>query len=379
VTAKAPLDPFVATGHPIHTRTLIIDVFRADDRHLRAEASIIDLRKCGFVPTGGDLQAAGIIHQMSIDAEVEVTTREITRFEPSQTVVAFEASDDTGGESCRDPIHRLRALEGERLGSNSPKLLAASFGGPLGCSHLLTLAQLLVATLPRALDVEAQYVQGGWDEREDGERIFKRAVMIDGYELYAEHEMEMALQLMDLHTTPRRRCRQSIYDRFSYQDEVRLLARIDTTNMNFKSIGVAERERDQQNRSSAPWLDLSPRVESLVGGFAMGGLGRRLISLLGGDPKVRTLLDTFLGLAPGMIQCLAAVAHRFSESPAALDEVRESDTPSVFSLGGMADSCYVWRKDSYLSKLRTGYPSEEGLSEGGIDQSSDAAREEPGN
>ena len=144
-------------------------------------------------------------------------------------------------------------------------------------------------------------------------------------------------------------------------------------------VGVAERERDQQNRSSAPWLDLSPRVESLVGGFAMGGLGRGLISLLGGDPKVRTLLDTFLGLAPGMIQCLAAVAHRFSESPAALDEVRESDTPSVFSLGGMADSCYVWRKDSYLSKLRTGYPSEEGLSEGGIDQSSDAAREEPGN
>ena len=49
---------------------------------MRAEASIIDLRKCGFVPTGGDLQAAGIIHQMSIQAVVEVTTREIERFEP---------------------------------------------------------------------------------------------------------------------------------------------------------------------------------------------------------------------------------------------------------------------------------------------------------
>ncbi len=353
------LEPFGAAGHPVHSRILTVDVRRKDVGHVRADANIIDVRKCGFVPTGGDLQTAGIIHNMSIDAVVALEGREVTRFEPSQAVVAFEAAEATGGESCRDPIGRLRGMVGQRLGSGSPRVLTGLFGGALGCSHLLTLAQLVLATIPRALDHEAERIGEGLGEREDGERIFKRALMVDGLERIEASQMQMALQMLELHTTPRSRCLTDPFRRLGRQHEVRVLADVSTRNMSIETVRSSVREREYDDMHGASWRSVDPLLEPLIGTSAMGGLGRRLLDLLGDEPDQRPLLDTMLNLAPGMIQCLAGVAHRFTERAEALAEARASDRPSVFNLGGQPNSCYVWREGSPMSLRRAGMPDRE--------------------
>jgi len=58
-------------GHPLHSRALAISLRQRADGKLDAEAYILDLRKCGVVPVGGDLQPPGIIHHMQLAGVVD--------------------------------------------------------------------------------------------------------------------------------------------------------------------------------------------------------------------------------------------------------------------------------------------------------------------
>ncbi|MCH2187455.1 DUF2889 domain-containing protein, partial [Myxococcota bacterium] len=191
-------EKFCLQGQPLHSRCLEVTVEQPAPGRVRAQGRILDLRKFGFVPTGGDLQSAGVIHDMSIQAEASTENRIIECFEPFQQVVPFEGSPRTGGESCRDSIHRLRDLEGASLDGSLSKTLSQTYGGALGCSHLLTLAHLISATLSRALDWEADARRKRPGAREPNERLFKRSVLIDGCDLDGGQAMEIAIQLADL-------------------------------------------------------------------------------------------------------------------------------------------------------------------------------------
>jgi hypothetical protein len=197
MTESSSLDPFVVAGHPLHTRTLVVDVFREAEGAVRAEGVILDLRKCGFVPTGGELQTAGFIHHMELTAHVDLQSRRLDALETRQPTVAFEPTPTTAGDCCRDPAPRLQALVGEVLDAGFPKRLGGVFGGALGCSHLLTLAQLMGRTLPRILDEEAAA-----GPREPGERIAKRALFIEGFEA-EEGALDVAIQSASFRTRPR--------------------------------------------------------------------------------------------------------------------------------------------------------------------------------
>jgi hypothetical protein len=70
---------------------------------------------------------------------------------PAQPAVAFEPSALTQGESCRDPIGRIQALVGATLDPGFARRWIAEVGGPLGCSHILTLGQLFASTVAWAL------------------------------------------------------------------------------------------------------------------------------------------------------------------------------------------------------------------------------------
>ena len=61
----------VGQGLPLHTRSLTVYVRRVSASRWHARGDVIDLRKNGFVPSGFDLQASGIIHMMSIDLEFD--------------------------------------------------------------------------------------------------------------------------------------------------------------------------------------------------------------------------------------------------------------------------------------------------------------------
>jgi hypothetical protein len=65
-------------------------------------------------------------------------------FVARRPAVAFEPSATTRGESCRDPVDRIRALAGTRLDDAFARRLGEEIGGPRGCSHVLTLAHLVV-------------------------------------------------------------------------------------------------------------------------------------------------------------------------------------------------------------------------------------------
>ena len=354
MSAEPSLDPFLPAGHPVHTRTLGVEVFQEDADHVRAQGAVLDLRKCGFVPTGGDLQAAGFIHHMLLDGHVHQASRVLERLEVSQPVVAFEANATTGGESCRDPAGNLQKMLGTRLDQDFVRRLGQVFGGPLGCSHLLTLGQLMGSTLPRVLDHEEALARAGRGPREAVERLWRRALIVDGFEA-SEDEMVVAVQLTDVATAPHCEVERSPLDRFEAQHEVRVLARVDLANMSFRSLGAAERTRRREDLADLAFRDRSAELTELVGGSALGGLAKRLLERVGNDPQDRPFLDALLNLAPGLVQCLAALSHRLMAQVAA-GKMERGSAVRTAGVGGFADSCYMWRRGSALARIRSQHP-----------------------
>ena len=187
-----------AIGAPAHTRTLVVSLAKlADDRAL-ASGAIVDVRKRGLVPMASDLQTAGVIHDMRVRAEIALAPDRIAAIRVEQANVAFEPSLATGGECCRDPGPRIAALIDTPLDGDSTRRLGAALGGPLGCSHVLTLAQLLLSTAQTALALERE-VHGG-AARPAGQRIFHRSLSIDG--VLGRDGLHLALQQADVHFVP---------------------------------------------------------------------------------------------------------------------------------------------------------------------------------
>src|SRR5262249_60745907 len=139
-------------GHPLHARSLSIALTRRADGRLDVFGELVDLRKRGFVPVAGDLQPSGVVHHMLLDGLVDPGTRVLDDIVARQPTVAFEPSAVTRGESCRDPVDRIRALAGARLDDAFARRLGEEIGGPRGCSHILTLAHLLASTVTWLLE-----------------------------------------------------------------------------------------------------------------------------------------------------------------------------------------------------------------------------------
>ena len=340
-----PLEPFVASGHPLHTRTLTVEAVRSSDDRVRLDGVILDLRKCGFVPTGGELQTAGFIHHMQLRFELDAASARIVELDTAQPTVAFEATPLSGGDSCRDPAPRLQALVGERLDADFVRRLGGVFGGALGCSHLLTLAQLMGASAPRFLAAERQL-----EARATGDRIGRRSLFLDGFER-AEGGLEIALQLSEFLTRPARDVRYPL-DRLARQHEIRLLARLDREVSRIEALDAVERQRDAGTLASAAWQSRSEALAGLVGAPALRGLAGRVLAQLGDGETNAPLRDAMLNLAPGTIQCLAALSHRLIAHFSGGSAAASGGVPRELSVGGYPDSCYMWRSDGPLARTR---------------------------
>src|SRR3989442_4617919 len=132
-----------AHGHPLHTRALSVVLTARADRKLDVHGTVLDLRKRGFVPVAGDLQGAGIIHDMRLAGMIDPGSATLETLAAEQRSVAFEPSAVTAGESCRDPIDRIAALAGTRLDEGWARRLAGAIRRPRRRSHLLTLSHPL--------------------------------------------------------------------------------------------------------------------------------------------------------------------------------------------------------------------------------------------
>ncbi len=334
-------------GHPVHTRSLTLSVSVLDDSRWRARGDIIDLRKCSFVPMMSDLQPAGIVHQMTIDAVVDPRSRKLESIETAQPFVAIEASRASRGECCRDPAWRLQELVGERLDADFGGRLSEAFGGPRGCSHLLTLFRLMATALPKALDLDGALTAELGVTRTEGERVFRRACFVDGCAI-DDSSVGVGIQLADFLDKPSAAVENPL-DRLAFQSEARAYAEVDRQSLALRGLRAAVRERTGKTLASASWEDADADVRELVGAPMMGGLAARLFGLLGHVPEHRLLLDCLLQLAPGYIQIMAALMERwFTEREA----TERSEPPSIASVGGTPDSCYMWRRGGPMASLR---------------------------
>ena len=82
-------------------------------------------------------------------------------------------------------------------------------------------------------------------------------------------------------------------------------------------------------------------------------MARTLFATLGDAPAKRPLLDALLNLAPGVIQCMPALTNywqRWRNARGSGDDASGDRGP----MGGMQDSCYMWRRDGALARKRVG-------------------------
>ena len=342
------------TGVPLHTRSLTTVASLREDGRWSIRGDVIDLRKSGFVPMTHDIQPAGIIHHMTIEMVFDPDSLRIDELETSQPHVAVEASERTRGECCRDPAVRLQALRGEVIDDAFTKQLSATFGGALGCSHLLTLFFAMAAAIPRAVAREAQVRREHVESRAAGERLFWRSIFIDGYEIEGE-AIELSVQLADVHSHPHHAV-ESPLDRLDRQDEVRLTARVAPPDFAVTQLRAATRSRRMPNLGDAVWEECSEGLVSLLGHPVVPGLSRRVRALFQAEGSDELVRDALLQLAPGHIQVLAAITERWfvrKSPPEAAGETAGEDPtaesrPPVGGIGGMVDSCYMWRSDGPL-------------------------------
>ena len=343
------------TGVPLHTRSLTVVATLREDRRWDVRGDLIDLRKCGFVPMTQDIQPPGIIHHMTILQIVDPESLRIDSLETAQPHVAIEASERTGGECCRDPAPRLQALQGEVMDDAFASKLSRQFGGALGCSHLLTLFFGMAAALPRAIAHERETASRRREKRRSGERIFWRSVFIDGYEVEGG-AIELSVQLTDVHSRPHEMVETPL-ERLDRQEEVRVVARLAAPGFVVDQLRAAERLRELPSLADAVWHERNDELAPLLGRPIVPGFSRRVRDQLGSRNDRALLRDALLQMAPGHIQVLAAITDRWfvhARTDAMSAGAGESDAtgPPVGAIGGMVNSCYMWREDSPLLAAR---------------------------
>ena len=326
-----------APALPLHTRALTFEARADGARGVDLRGEVLDLRKRSLMPVPGSLQLPGVIHRMELDARVDAVERRITALAPRQPVVPFEASERTSGESCRDSAPALLALSGARLDAEFLRKLSDAYGGPRGCTHLLTLARLLAGTAARVLDGEAAL---GSPARAAGERFFRRVLVVDGSEL-SGRRLELAAQLNDVHLRPAAEPAEGLLGTLASWTEARATALVDVSTTTLRALGAEERTRTRDDLH-APFRDRTAELADLVGRPLMAGFGPALVQRFAGAPADAPLLDLLLNLAPGYIQCVAAVSDLFLPGAGRGD---------AGGLGARPDSCFMWRSGGALHRL----------------------------
>jgi len=327
-------------GHPLHTRALGVTLTHRDAGTLAVDASLLDLRKCGFVPVGGDLQPAGIVHDMRLSGVVAPRAGGLQTISAEQRAVAFEPSVATGGESCRDPIGRIEALAGVPFGDAWTRRLGEAVGGNRGCSHLLTLGHLLGSTVTWALARDRARF-GDAPSRAAGARVFRRDVVVDGHQA-AAGGFALALQLTDLHLAPASNDARPM-DRYAGDLAVRAQVAVDGPTMAVTEVVIAERRRTADTHESTEWR-MREDVAAAIRGVGLGSGATAALRERVTDADDRPLLDALLMLAPTIVQCWAA---RSDVWPTMAER-----GGGVVGLGGLPDSCYMWRRDGTLQRAR---------------------------
>lgn len=124
----------------LHERTLAIETRPIDDALLAVHAELRDVRKVEMPAYLGVSHPAGVVHHMMLDLELD-RALVIVAADARMETAPFTASEQTRGEGCRDILPSYRHLVGTKLDADYAANVFGAVGGPLGCFHILSLAQ----------------------------------------------------------------------------------------------------------------------------------------------------------------------------------------------------------------------------------------------
>jgi hypothetical protein len=332
-------------GEPVHVRAQSVSVSLRPDGRLDARGSLLDLRTRGFLPVGGGMQGMGIIHHMELGWTVDAQARVVERWLPAQPTVAFEASAETGGESCRDPVGRVADLGTVGLGSALSGRLRDAAGGPLGCSHLVTLGLFMDAAVRAGLARHTATATDGAPRP-----LWRRDLVFDGH-ARPSGDVVVGMRLGDLDWNARG-AEALAPERFASHHE--LVARIDVDLWPGTLVGIvgSERRRTHDAFVDVPWTDRDPLLAALAGTGLARGAAAEITQRLGSDPGVAPWRDALVMLPAALVQCRAAHPDTWH------DKVRE--TPRHPGLTALPDSCYMWRRGGALERIREAHGAGKG-------------------
>jgi len=287
------------------------------------------------------MQGMGIIHHMELVWTLDRKGRIIESLAPAQPTVAFDASPETEGESCRDPIARMQALAGTQLGEGLGGALREAVGGPLGCSHLVTLALFMHAAIRAGLSHQTT-VHPARSVPIAATPLFRRDLVFDAHEI-SDGNVEVLVRLGDLHWNDAPPDALAP-DRFASLHELAARVSVHLWPGELRRVTGEERTRTADRFAAVAWEDRCTELAALEGlGLARGASGE-IARRLGHDGAMRPWRDAFLMLAPALVQCRAAHGDAWHE------KVR--GTPRHPGLTAIPDSCYMWRRGGALERVR---------------------------
>lgn len=126
----------------LHERSVTIAIEPVGEDGLRLHAELRDLRKVEVTSFRGAGLPPGVVHHMLLDAELDASLT-IRAIDTRMETIPFERGDQTRGEGCRDILPNYQGLVGTQLDPSYALRVNELVGGPLGCFHILSLAQCL--------------------------------------------------------------------------------------------------------------------------------------------------------------------------------------------------------------------------------------------
>ena len=332
----------VTTPEPMHTRALGVRAALRADAKVEARGYLIDLRTRGFLPVGGSMQGMGVIHHMELTWVVDPATDVVESIVPRQPTVAFEASPETAGESCRDPVARLAAATGTPLGKGHTGAMRDAAGGALGCSHLVTLAFFMDGALRAGLARVRARDAARFERAGRAGALFQRDLVADARER-SDGRVVVALRQNDLDWSD---AHPGVLapERFARHHELDATLEADLWPGSLLDVAGRERLRTDDEFIGVAWTDRGAALSRLAGlGLARGAAGE-ITERLGNSPEMAPWRDALLMLAPALVQCRAAHPDAWH------DKVRSTERHP--GLTAIPDSCYMWRRGGALERIR---------------------------
>ncbi len=128
----------------IHTRTITVNCFEADDERLIVEGSLTDERHYPYVLHALNQQRdAGLMHQMTLTMELTIPQLEIISLTAEMPVIP--------DQGCGDVKAAVQKLVGHRIQPGFTTQVRALFGKAAGCVHLTNLILTMASAAVQGL------------------------------------------------------------------------------------------------------------------------------------------------------------------------------------------------------------------------------------